>query len=327
MNALQAYQLAAMSAAATQNFGPPTSNQSRFADTLGKSAGQGILAENQKKIAKKMKKKNGILDTVFNVASVIPGPQQPFVMAGNAAYKATQGDMAGAGNAGVGAMQGFQDAYGTAPAAAVPQSPGPMASGYVPAAAPSGIVPDTAPAAAPATATPGPMASGYNPTPNYVVPALAAGAAALGVSALQNRPAPTGVEVARNAQQQGTAGDMTALQKIHGAKVINSLHAMKKGELNGVRGIIMSQQYLEAMRQQGQKIPTQVWYKLPAQVRRSAQANQAYAGIIPSGMDRVAYFAAPALAALGAGVATNYAMNGSSLVQGQDGVYNYVPGG
>lgn len=319
MNALQAYQLAAMSAAATQNFGPPNSNQSRFADTLGQSAGQGILAESQKKLAKKMKKKAG---------SSLPG-----VLGLGADI--VNGNWSAAGNKAVDQAQTaatfFAGGAGGVPAsttvAAVPQSPGPMASGYVPASAPAGIVPDTAPAEAPATATTGPMASGYNPTPNYAVPALAAVAAALGVSALQNRPAPTGVEVARNAQQQGTAGDMTTLQKIRGAQVINSVHAMKKGELNGVRGIIMSQQYLEAMRQQGQKIPAQVWYKLPAQVRRSAQANQAYAGIIPGGMDKATYFGAPILAALGAGAATNYAMNGSSLVQGQDGVYNYVPGG
>jgi hypothetical protein len=124
MNALQAYQLASAASALTQNFGPASTNQARFASQLGQSAGEGIQAENAKKMAKK--KKGSFLDTALNVASMIPGPQQPFVMAGNAIYKGTQGDISGAASSGVGAVGGFQDNYGTSGAANMTAAPDPV---------------------------------------------------------------------------------------------------------------------------------------------------------------------------------------------------------
>lgn len=85
--------------------------QKVFTDYLQGSAQSAIAAEARKKAEKKAKKKD-TLGTILKVGSMIPGPQQPFVMAGNAAYSGYKA-IDGSGDTGT-AIQNTANAVGSA---------------------------------------------------------------------------------------------------------------------------------------------------------------------------------------------------------------------
>lgn len=67
-----------------------------------------------------------VVGPVLSIAQMIPGPQQPFIMAANAAYNASQGDILGAAMSAAGAYGGFTGAGN-----AVKAVSGPLKGKYV----------------------------------------------------------------------------------------------------------------------------------------------------------------------------------------------------
>lgn len=112
INSMQAYQLAVALAPSFLSQLPQTSSQSNALALQLQTAQGGIVSETQKKALKDAKKGDGGIGKIADLAAMIPGPQQPFIMGANAIYKGTQGDYVGAIGAGMGAAGGFMDAYG-----------------------------------------------------------------------------------------------------------------------------------------------------------------------------------------------------------------------
>jgi hypothetical protein len=85
MDALQWAQLSGLFAGMADSQATFNPAQKALTSYLRGSSESAIMAEAQKKAAKKAKKKDTI-GQILGVASMIPGPQQPFVMGANAAY-------------------------------------------------------------------------------------------------------------------------------------------------------------------------------------------------------------------------------------------------